>query len=99
MQQNFPFQPLQDGTVSVAMDGSSKSLTISRGVQGGSMRLVNSGTQVIHWRYEDGNAADTNDTPLLANSTEVFDLPGGVTGIRAIGTTGSTLYATPGFGS
>ena len=98
MQQNFPFCPCDQATVNAVMDGSDKTLAIAAGDAGRSVRLVNSGTAVIFWRYT--SAATTGaSVPLLPNSVEVFDLPGGVTAIHAIGAAGSTLYATPGFGS
>ncbi len=99
--QNAPFAPQPQAQVSVAVTSASQDLAITPPQGGGSMRLVNEGTDKIYWKYGAGGATVAGSVPMLPNTAEVFDLPGGITSLAVIGATGglSTLRVTPGQGS
>ena len=64
------------------------------------MRLTNSGSQVVFWKYGSGGASLTTSTPMLPNTTEIFECPYTTGTIAVIASaTGSTLFVTPGIGS
>lgn len=102
MQQNYPFQPKATAatTLNIAVTASNQTFTLPTAPNnGGTMRLVNSGTQTIFWAYGTVTSSVSTSTPLLPNTVETFTLPGGVTELSVIaGATGSTLYATVGEG-
>lgn len=87
-------------TVNAAVTGTSAALAITRpsiGTQ--SVRIVNSGTQVIFVEFGVSTVAAVAATsmPILANTVETFVLANEVTHIAAIAsTTGSTMYVTTG---
>jgi hypothetical protein len=65
----------------------------------GVVRIANIGTQTIYIRL-DGTAPTTSTGfPMLANTVECFSMPAGSTTVRHIaGSTGSSIYVTPGRG-
>jgi precorrin-3B methylase len=101
MQQNYPFQPRGSavGSVSLAVTASAQAMGLPVLAQeGGSVRLVNVGTQPVYIAFT-GTATVANSMPILANTERTFSIPPGTTAISAIaGATGSTLYATVGDG-
>lgn len=102
MQQQYPFQPIAGAasTLNIAVTASNQTFTLpSPPNSGGTMRLVNSGSQVVFWAYGTVTSAVATSTPMLPGTVETFTLPGGVTTLSVIaGATGSTLYATIGEG-
>ena len=103
MQQDFPFQVAGGAanTSNIAVTAASQTFNLapSVGADGGTMRLVNLGTQTVFIALGTVTASVTTSMPMLANSAETFSLPGGVTSLSVISTaTGSTLYASIGIG-
>ena len=94
-----PFD-IQAATQNVAVTGSNQSTAITgAGVGTRTIRLLNSGSQVVFFSLTIGGAtaATTTSTPILAGSVETFLIKKDITHINAIaGTTGSTLYWTLG---
>ena len=91
-------------TVNLAVTGTSGSVDIGsmKGQGKQSVRVVNSGTQVVFLDFSNGAGAATltADMPMLANSSEVFLLPSDITHVNAIAAAvGSTLYITIGEGT
>ena len=108
MQQNYPFQPrgavgtTPAGQTSIAVTAAVQQLTLPPvPAEGGSMRLVNAGTQTIYWSYGvSASLSTSNGVPMLPNTVETFSVPGGTTQLSVIaGATGSTLIATVGDGT
>lgn len=101
----MPFQPNMTAagvtTASLAVTAASQTFTIPLVPDDGAMvRIVNDGTQVIHWNYGSIAAAVGTSTPMIAASVEVFTVPPGTTQISVIAAaTGSTIRATVGIGS
>lgn len=101
-----PFGPKPtngQNTVNIAVTASNQSLTLvgspSQGYQ--SIRIVNSGTQVIFINFSTGagTASVSTDMPMLAGTVEVFWLPKQINTINVIAaSTGSTVYASTGEG-
>jgi hypothetical protein len=86
-------------TVNVAVTGSAQNLTFTAPATNTSpvLRLCNIGTQTVFINFQ-ATATVSNGIPLLANSAETFE-QGSTTTLSVIAaTTGSTLYATTGFG-
>lgn len=103
MQQNYPFQPAAGAatTSSIAVTTASQTLTLSPGVgsDGGSMRVANLGTQTIFVALGAVTSSMTTSLPMVANSVEIFSLPGGVNTLSVIAAAaGSTVYVTIGMG-
>lgn len=91
-----PFQVVQESSQTLAVTGSSQTLTLPARNGNGSIRIVVSGTQNVFWRY-DGAATVATSTPMLAGTVETFFLPKDVTDIRFIASAvGSTVYITIG---
>lgn len=95
-----PFQILGN-TANLTVGTSSSNVLIPLGGIGNkSIRVFNSGTNVVFFKLGTGNttsASASTDTPLLPNSVETFFLQNEVTYIAAIAAgTGNTLYVTPG---
>ena len=98
-----PFQPAPtaSSTTALAVTESNHTMTLSPngGAQTRSVRLANIGTQTVFVALGTVTSSVTRSMPVLANSVEVFTLPGGVTTLSVIAaSTGSTLYATIGDG-
>lgn len=102
MQQQYPFQPVAGAatTLSIAVTASNQTFTIPVApTNGGTMRLINTGSQTIFWAYGTVTSAVATSTPMLPDTVETFSLPGGVTTLSVIAAaTGSTLYCTIGEG-
>lgn len=106
MQQNYPFQPRGAAALSATQNTANIAVTAAAQqiplplvpAEGGTMRLVNSGNQVIFWLY--GNLAVTtaNGVPMLPNTVETFSTPPGTQLSVIAAATGSTLYVTIGDG-
>lgn len=88
------------GTVNVTVIASVATVAVSpAGVGSRTVRLFNSGTNVIFVNFGDSTvtATLTNSMPMLPNSVETFYFHNDWTTIAAIsGATGNTLYATMG---
>lgn len=98
-----PFQPAPTAasTTALAVTAANQTMTLSPngGTQTRSVRLANIGTQTVFVALGTVTSSVTTSMPVLANSVEVFTLPGGVTTLSVIAAaTGSTLYATIGDG-
>ena len=93
------FLPADQLTVNLAVTGTAQSLTVGALPSGRTaVRIANIGTETVFLRWG-GTATTAASMPMLANTVEVFDLPEGVTTLSAVaGTTGSTIYVTPGNG-
>jgi len=100
------FQPRSAGvTVNIAVTASSANVAVFSAplttVPNMQVRFFNSGTNTTFVEFGTSSAvAATTSTsvPLAGNSIEVFTVPYGTTYIAAIGTSGNTLYMTPGEG-
>ena len=96
-------QTVPDGTASIAVTTAVQQITLpvdQGNPAGATVRLVCAGTQLVAWCWgaQSGLTA-SNGVPMLANSSEKFRIPPGVTQISVIaGATGSTMYATLGDG-
>jgi len=109
MMDSTPFKPKTgaDTTTLLVVTASNQTMTLptfGTNSDGGGIaqqiRLTASGTAVIFWATGTVTASVTTSTPMLAGTVEVFSLPNGITTISVIGAaTGTTLYATAGFGS
>ena len=98
-----PFQPAPTAASTTALDVTAEDQTMTLSPNGGtqtrSLRLANIGTQTVFVALGTVHSSVTTSMPVLANSVEVFTLPGGITTLSVIAeTTGSTLYATIGDG-
>ena len=98
-----PFQPAPTAasTTELAVTAANQTMTLSPngGAQTRSVRLANIGTQTVFVALDTVTSSVTTSMPVLANSVEVFTLPGGITTLSVIAAaTGSTLYATIGDG-
>ena len=98
-----PFQPAPTAasTTALAVTAEDQTMTLSPngGTQTRSLRLANIGTQTVFVALGTVTSSVTTSMPVLANSVEVFTLPGGITTLSVIAeATGSTLYATIGDG-
>lgn len=107
MQQDFPFQPRgATGTtpaanVSLAVTAAVQQITIPPvPAEGGTMRIVVSGTQEIAWSYGVSSGLSlSNGVAMLANTIESFSIPGGVTQLSVVAAaTGSTIRVHVGDG-
>ena len=102
MQQNFPFQPssgVNTTVIPVTAASVTTNLASVLGYDGGTLRIVNSGTQTVFIVFGAGTAL-VSSMPMLANSVETFGVSGVTTSITAIAAaTGSTLYVTVGIGA
>lgn len=91
------------GTVNVAVLATVVTVAITpAGIGTRSVRLFNSGTNVIFVNFGDTTVTATvaNSMPMLPNSVETFYFHNDWTTIAVIaGATGNTLYATMGEGS
>jgi hypothetical protein len=94
----------QANTVNVAVTGTSANVQFTTGIgllNGCQVRLFNSGTNITYINFGATSAVTATTTAGLAmapNSIEVFTVPYSTTYVAAIGTSGNTLYATPGEG-
>ena len=95
------FTPHPNGTVSGVVTAGSTDITFGEEPRGtNAMRLTNSGSQTVFWKYGSGGASLTTSTPMLPNTTEIFDCPFTMGTLAVIAQAGgSTLYVTPGIGS
>lgn len=92
------FSPI-GATVNIAVTGSAQTLTFTQEVSGATnLRLANVGTQTVFVRTDGVTATAAAGMPILANSVEVIDKGSRATLSVIAGATGSTLYATTGFG-
>ena len=96
-----PFQPI-GATANIAVTGTAQSFSLPTAIDDPiGLRqyvLTNVGTQTV-FVLVSGTATTANGYPLLANTKETISLDGSVTALSVIaGSTGSTLYATAGFG-
>ena len=103
MQQFFPFAPGAGATntsnIAVTTVNQTFTLTPSVGSDGGSIRLVNSGTQTVFIAIGTVGSSMTTSMPMLANSVETFTMGGGLFTLSVIASAaGSTLYCTIGMG-
>jgi hypothetical protein len=100
----FNPKPLQGvNTLNLAVTGTTGTIALGAFKNQGrqSIRIVNSGTQVVFLNFSvgTGTATTTTDMPMLPNTSEVFWLGEKTTNINAIAAaTGSTLYVTIGEG-
>lgn len=95
----FPSTAVTTTSVAVTAVNNSFTLTPSVGSDGGSMRVVNIGTQTIYLAYGSVTASVATSMPILANTVETFSLPGAVNTLSVIAAaTGSTIYVTTGIG-
>ena len=103
MQQNYPFSPAggMASTTNIAVTAVSQQLTLPPiPNDGATVLLTNVGTQTVFFGYGVGTASITTSVPLLAGSSQTFDVSQGVSQIAVIAAaTGSTLYASVGRGS
>ena len=104
MQQNYSFQPAAGANttvIPVAATSTSTGLTAMVGSDGGTVRIVNSGTQTVFIVFGTGAVpATTSSMPLLGNTVETFSITSATTSITTLAaTTGSILYLTVGIGS
>ena len=95
------FMPHPAKTVNGAVTAGSTDIVITEQPIGtNAMRLTNSGSQIVFWKYGAGAASLTTSTPLLPNTSEIFECPYTIGTLAVIATAiGSTLYVTPGIGS
>lgn len=101
MREIFSFQPLSGGnaTASLAVGTSAANVPLpGLPSDGASVRLVNSGTQVVFLNFT-GAASSSTSMPMLPNTVETFSLPPTATISAIAAATGSTLYATVGEGT
>lgn len=107
MQQQYSFQPRgASGTTpaaqtNIAVTAAVQQLTLPPvPAEGGSMRIVVDGTSNIAWSFGvSGSLALGNGVHMLANTIEMFSIPGGITQLSVIGAaTGSTLRVMIGDG-
>lgn len=100
------FQPRSAAvTVNIAVSGSSQNVAVFTSslttVPNMQVRFYNNGNAVTLVEFGTNSTVTANATtslPLAPNSIEVVTVPYGTTYIAAIGTTGNTLYMTPGEG-
>jgi len=107
MQQDFPFQPrgatgtTPTANASLAVTASVQQITIPTvSNDGGTMRIVVSGTQEIAWSYGVSSGLSlSNGVSMLANTVESFAIPGGITQLSVVAAaTGSTIRVHVGDG-
>ena len=103
MQALYPFCPVPtaSNTLAQAATASSATFTLPPLAVGTEQSLVftNIGTQTVFWAWGAVTASVTTSMPLLANTSQPFAVPYGITAISIIApSTGSTLYATLGTG-
>ncbi|TAL90913.1 MAG: hypothetical protein EPN62_00830 [Candidimonas sp.] len=107
MNPQLAFQPAQSQanppacTAQIAVTTAAQLLTLPvSNNPNGTMRIVVSGTANVAWCYSDKNALTmATGVLMLANTSEVFALPGSVTAITVIGAAaGSTLSVCVGDG-
>jgi len=107
MQQDFPFQPrgatgtTPTANASLAVTASVQQITIPAvSNDGGTMRIVVSGTQEIAWSYGVSSGLSlSNGVSMLANTVESFAIPGGITQLSVVAAaTGSTIRVHVGDG-
>lgn len=99
MIQDRPFEPT-GATQNAAMDGSAKTITLdAAGPRGSTVYLANIGTSTIFIRLDGTTPTTANALALPAASAQVFTRPQDSTTVKAIGSSGSTLYVTPGRGA
>jgi hypothetical protein len=101
------FQPHEGGvgSVSITVLASSASVAVPKVAAHETVRLFNSGTNVVFVRLTNaaGATAVVTDMAMAPNSVEVFKVPAWLTGgslyVAAIAAAiGNTLYVTPGDG-
>jgi hypothetical protein len=94
-----PFSFTEGGdTSSLAVTGTAQNLTLPTMMQGGAVRLLNVGTQVVFVRFDAVTVTVANGMPLMPGMPEAFGI-GADDAIQAIAAgAGSTLYATMGDG-
>lgn len=93
-----PFEPL-GATQNAVMDGTAKTITISRVSDvDSSVNVVVIGTQTAFVRVDGTAPTTSNAKPMLANSDQTLQMPAGSTTVNIIGSAGSTVYVTPGRG-
>ena len=91
------FRPESQGTVSIAVTGTSQDLAIN--LKSNDIMLTNIGTQAVFFKYDGGGASVSADTPILPNTQTLFSMPYNTTAIAVIAAdAGSILYVTPGSG-
>jgi hypothetical protein len=102
--QQAPFMPI--GTTNVAVTGTAQTLTMPN-LAGATRQMVftNVGTQTVFFVCDGTNSASpttataSNGMPIMANSQFVTTLNNAIVSCSVIAAgTGSTLYATSGFG-
>jgi hypothetical protein len=95
-------QFITGNTVNIAVTASDQTLTLTQTIpatKGCQIRLVNSGTQTVFVRFDGTTVTTSNGWPILPNTVEVFDISPGAAVHVIAAATGSTLYATLGYGS
>lgn len=89
-------------TLAVGVASSNVALSSAVGTLGGVARMLNIGTNVIHFAFGGTSgvtASIPGSIPMGPNSEVVFDIPAGTTHVAAIaGATGNTLYIQWGIG-
>lgn len=88
-------------TANLAVTASDQTVTVTQTIpaKGCQARLVNSGTQVVFFRFDGTTVTVNNGIPLLPNTVEVFDIMLGASIHAIAAATGSTLYVTLGYGA
>lgn len=100
MQQNYPFQPRgASGTTPTAqaalsITASVQQLTLpSIPAEGCSARIIVDGTANVAWSYGTSSSLSiSNGVFMLANTSEVFSIPGGVTQLSVIGASAAGTF-------
>ncbi len=96
------FRPLAD-TQNVVVTASAQSLTLNYPLGTNSIRVYNSGTQIVFFLVNDATSAKTatvsNAMPVAPGNTEVFTMGNGSVSLSIIApAVGSTFYVTQGEG-
>lgn len=98
-----PFRPADENfsaTLNTAVTGVAASVTLVLGMGGKSLRILNSGTQIIFVRLvtaSGGAATLASSMPVLPNTVETFFASNEVLSVSAIAAgAGSTMYVTVG---
>jgi hypothetical protein len=99
MQQQYSFKPRGNGnTVNLAVGVAAANVPLTTlPAEGGTVRLVNSGTQTVFIAFG-ATATVAAGMPMLGNTVETFTLAPTDTISAIASATGSTLYATVGDG-
>lgn len=94
------FRPLGNNkTVNLVVSAASQNLTIPDQLGTRSIRIVNSGTNLIFVEFGTATATAATSMPLLGNTVEVFTFANDITALQIISTgAGNTVYVTYGEG-